>query len=85
MEKIVLKYLNKNFTFTLSTLTSRYVKSRHTNEIIRMADLLKEIKQAFNIEEEEALSILDKWNEVEYVKINNALVDSQYLMYGKKH
>jgi hypothetical protein len=85
MEKIVLKYLNKNFTFTLSTLTSRYVKSRHTNEIIRMADLLKEIKQAFNIEEEEALSILDKWNEVEYVKINNALVDSQHLMYGKKH
>lgn len=79
-----MKYLDKNFMFTLSTLTSFQVKYRHGSENIRMTELVKEIKDVFSIDEEELLPILDKWTEYQYTKINNILTDTKYLMYGKK-
>jgi hypothetical protein len=64
--------------FTLSTLKSFHVSYRHSNEKIRLPDLVKEVKEALSITEEELLPILDKWTEAEYTKINNILVDIEY-------
>lgn len=84
MENLVLKYLRKNFMFTLSTLNSYNVTYRHTGEVIRLSDLVKEVKEALSIDEEELLPILDKWTESEYTKINNILVDIEYEVHTMK-
>ena len=79
MERLILKYLDKNFIFTLSTLTSYKVKCKSTNEAIPISFLHRELLDAFDITEEELLPILDKWNEKEFTRLNNIIVDSQYL------
>lgn len=68
--------------FTLSTMNSYMVKSRFYDENISIQNLTKEVMEVFQIEEEQLGPILDGWFDTELVRINNIIVDAQYLMYG---
>lgn len=78
MEILILKYLRKNYCFTLSTLTSYNISCRHTGEKIAIPKLMQDVEVALNISEEELFPVFNKWAEEEYTKINNLLVDIEY-------
>lgn len=83
MKDIVLDYLNKNYRFSLSTLSSFMIKGRRGGEDIRLSELIASLKVIFSIGDEEISSIIDTWADYQTVLINNRIVDIQNRLYEK--
>lgn len=83
MKDIVLDYLNKNYRFSLSTLSSFMIKGRRGGEDIRLSELIASLKVIFSIGDEEISSIIDIWADYQTVLINNRIVDIQTRLYEK--
>ena len=83
MKDIVLDYLNKNYRFSLSTLSSFMIKGRRGGEDIRLSELIASLKVIFSIGDEEISPIIDTWADYQTVLINNRIVDIQTRLYEK--
>lgn len=83
MKDIVLNYLNKNYRFSLSTLTSFIIKGRRGGEDIRLSELIASLKVIFSIGDEEISPIIDTWADYQTILINNRIVDIQNRLYEK--
>jgi len=83
VKDIVLDYLNKNYRFSLSTLSSFMIKGRRGGEDIRLSELIASLKVIFSIGDEEISPIIDTWADYQTVLINNRIVDIQTRLYEK--
>jgi hypothetical protein len=83
VKDIVLNYLNKNYRFSLSTLTSFIIKGRRGGEDIRLSELIASLKVIFSIGDEEISPIIDTWADYQTILINNRIVDIQNRLYEK--
>jgi hypothetical protein len=82
MEDIVLKYLNKNYRFTLSTYSSYFLKDRVDDKNVHLKDVLSLLKETFTMDETEMMNIFGKWSENQEVLINNRIVEIKERLYA---
>jgi hypothetical protein len=81
MNKIILKYLNKQYKFTLSTYVSYKLYDKIDNSEIGLKDVMASIRLIFDIDEDELMSIFDKWADEQAVILNNQIADIRYKLY----
>ncbi len=82
MEDIVLKHLNKNYRFTLSTYSSYFLKDRVNNANVHLKNVLALLKETFTMDETELMNIFGKWSESQEVLINNRIVEIKERLYA---
>lgn len=83
MKDIVLDYLNKNYRFSLSTLSSFMLTGRRGEQDIKLSELIASLKVIFSINDEEVSSIIEIWADYQTILINNRIVDIQSRLYEK--
>jgi hypothetical protein len=81
MEEIIVKYLDKNFKFTLSTLNSYKLFDRTTKENVYLTTVWNDVELIFGLSKEEFEPIWDKWAENHIININNKITDIRYKLY----
>ena len=77
MNNIVLKYLNKNYRFTLKTYDNFLVKEINSDNEVMLSEVISLTKLIFMISEEESLKIFDDWADQQLTFINNIVVELQ--------
>jgi deoxyribodipyrimidine photolyase len=77
MNNIVLKYLNKNYRFTLKTYDNFLVKEIISDNDVKLSEVISLTKLIFMISEEESLKIFDDWADQQLTFINNRVVELQ--------
>ena len=77
MNNIVLKYLNKNYRFTLKTYDNFLVKEINSDNGVKLSEVISLTKLIFMISEEESLKIFDDWADQQLTFINNIVVELQ--------
>jgi type IV secretory pathway TraG/TraD family ATPase VirD4 len=77
MNNIVLKYLNKNYRFTLKTYDNFLVKEITSDNDVKLSEVISLTKLIFMISEEESLKIFDDWADQQLTFINNRVVEVQ--------
>jgi hypothetical protein len=82
MEDIVLKYLNKNYRFTLSTYSSYFLKDRVNDANVHLKDVLILLKETFTMDETQLMDIFGKWSESQEILINNRIVEIKERLYA---
>ena len=83
MKEFVLKYLNKQYKFTLSTYVSYNLYDKIENKSIPLKKALNDIQKIFGITEDELLLILDEWADEQQTKLQNQITDIRYKLYEK--
>jgi hypothetical protein len=81
MEELILNYLEKNYTFNLSTLSSYQLKDKVNGNHIYLTELFSNIYLIFGITSVEFESIWDKWANEKIIELNNRIVEIQYILY----
>jgi hypothetical protein len=81
VKDIVLDYLNKNYRFGLSTLSSFILKGRRGGDDVRLSELVASLKVIFSISDEEISAIIELWADYQTLLINNRIVDIQNRLY----
>ena len=81
MEEMVIKYLDKNFKFTLSTLSSYKLFDRTTKQNVYLTTIWDDVGVIFGLSKEDFEPIWDKWAEAHIVNINNKITDIRYKLY----
>lgn len=81
MKEIILKYLNSNYKFTLSTYVSYYLYDTTNNKEVSLKEALASIILIFDIDETELSKIFDTWADEQAIKINNKITDIRYNLY----
>ena len=82
MEDIVIKYLDKNYRFTLSTYSSYFLLDRVNGGAIRLKDVLELLKETFTMDETHLMDIFGKWSESQETLINNRIVEIKERLYA---
>ena len=80
-EKIVLKYLNDNYKFTLSTYVSYKLRERLSNDDVSLKEVLNQLDIIFSLSEEELRTVFEIWCDKKSIEINNLIVDMQDKLY----
>jgi hypothetical protein len=81
MEEIITSYLDKQYMFSLSTLSSYKLYDR-TNKIdVSVISIWDEIGTIFGITKEEFEPIWDKWADGKIIEINNRITEIRYKLY----
>jgi hypothetical protein len=83
MRELVIKHLNRNYHFSLSTMVSFFIKEKASGKQISLYGVIDIMKLVFDISHEEAYEIFDEWAEVQHTFINNRIVDLRYELYSK--
>jgi len=81
MKEIVLKYLNKNYRFKVTTYNDFLIRDRIYDNDEKLSDVIKSIYEIFDISETEALSIFDIWCEQQDILLNNRIVVIKEILY----
>jgi hypothetical protein len=81
MNKIIIKYLNKQYKFTLSTYVSYKLYDKIDNIEVGLKDAIESIRIIFDIDEIELMKIFDKWADEQATIINNQISDIRYKLY----
>lgn len=82
MEDIILKYLNKNYRFTLSTYSSYFLKDRVNDANVHLKDVLALLKETFTMDETQLMNIFGKWSESQEILMNNRIVEIKERLYA---
>jgi hypothetical protein len=82
LEDIVLKYLNKNYRFTISTYSSYFLKDRVNDANVHLKDVLTLLKETFTMDETQLMDIFGKWSESQEILINNRIVEIKERLYA---
>ncbi len=77
-----MKYLNKNYRFTLSTYSSYFLKDRVYDKNVYLKDVLSLLKETFTMDETELMNIFGKWSESQEILINNRIVEIKERLYA---
>ena len=81
MEEIVTKYLNKQYCFTLSTLSSYKLWDRYKQENVYLRTIWSDMETIFGLSKEAFEPIWDKWAEEKILELNNRITDIRYQLY----
>lgn len=77
-----MKYLNKNYRFTLSTYSSYFLKDRVDDRNVHLKDVLSLLKETFTMDESQLMDIFGKWSENQEILINNRIVEIKERLYA---
>jgi len=80
-EKIVLKYLNDNYKFTLSTYISYKLRERLSNDDVSLNEVFSQLYTIFSLSEEELRTVFEIWCDKKSIEINNLVVEIQDKIY----
>lgn len=83
MTEIILKYLNKNNRFTLSTYQSFKIRDMINNHDTNLSALVRDMVLLFDIDLDESGRIFDLWADEQIIKLNNIITDLRYKYYEK--
>ena len=83
MKEIILKYLNSQYRFTLSTYVSYNLYDKIEKREVRLAEGLKSIITIFGIDEAELMGIFDVWADEQAIIMQNMITDCRYKLYEK--
>ena len=83
MREFVIRHLNRNYHFSLSTMVSFFMKEKASGKQISLYGVIDIMKLVFDISHEEAYEIFDEWAEVQHTIINNRIVELRYELYSK--
>ena len=83
MNDIVLKYLNKNYRFTLKTYDNFLVKEVTSGNDVKLSEVIRLTELLFVLTEQESLKIFDLWADQQLTKINNRIVEIQEELHKK--
>ena len=81
MKEIVLKYLDYNYKFTLSTYVSYKLRERLSNDDVSLKEVLNQLDIIFSLSEEELRTVFEIWCDKKSIEINNLIVDMQDKLY----
>lgn len=81
MKQIVLKYLNDNYKFTLSTYVSYKLRERLSNDDVSLKEVLSQLDTIFSLSDEELRTVFEIWCDMKSIEINNLVVDMQDKLY----
>ena len=81
MNQIVLKYLDDNYKFTLSTYASYKLRERLSNDDVSLREVLKQLDIIFSLSEEELRTVFEIWCDKKSIEINNLVVEMQDKIY----
>ena len=81
MEDIVINYLDKNYSFNLSTLYSYKLKDKHNGSDVYLTELWSDMEKIFNLSKEDFEKIWDKWADIKIIELNNRITDIRYKLY----
>ena len=81
MNQIVLKYLDDNYKFTLSTYVSYKLRERLSNDDVSLREVLKQLDIIFSLSEEELRTVFEIWCDKKSIEINNLVVEMQDKIY----
>lgn len=81
MEKIIIKHLETQYRFTLSTLQSYQLIDVYSGEKIFIKTLFNDLEKIFGVDNEELLKIWDVWAENKILELNNRIADIRYKIY----
>lgn len=81
MEEIVTKYLDKQYRFTLSTLSSYKLWDRVKKESVYLTTIWADMETIFGLSKEAFEPIWDKWAEAKILELNNRITDIRYQLY----
>jgi hypothetical protein len=81
MEKIIIKHLELQYKFTLSTLQSYQLVDRYNNQKIYIKSLFNDLEKIFGVSNEELLEIWDIWAERKILELNNRITEIRYQLY----
>ena len=77
-----MKYLNKNYRFTLSTYSSYFLKDRVNDANVHLKDVLALLKETFTMDETQLMDIFGKWSESQEILMNNRIVEIKERLYA---
>lgn len=86
MKELILKYLDKNYKFTLSTYVSYNLYDKIDNKEARLVDVLDSLKLIFTIDNDKTdllMDIFDIWADKKAIEIQNNITDLRYKLYEK--
>ena len=86
MKELVLKYLDDNYKFTLSTYASYKLREILSNNDVSLREVFIQLEIIFSLPEEELRQAFEIWCDIKAIEINNLVVDIQdklYLLTGK--
>ena len=81
MNQIVLKYLDDNYKFTLSTYVSYKLRERLSNDDVSLKEVLNQLDIIFSLSEEELRTVFEIWCDKKSIEINNLVVEMQDKIY----
>jgi len=81
MEEIILSYLDKQYRFSLSTLSSYKLYDRTNNIDVSVISIWNEMDTIFGITKEAFEPIWDKWADGKITEINNRITEIRYKLY----
>lgn len=81
MKEIVLKYLNKNYRFKITTYNDFLIRDRISGYDVKLSEVMKSIYPIFGISESESLAIFDTWCDQQDILVNNRIVVIQEMLH----
>ncbi len=81
MEEIVTRYLDKQYRFTLSTLSSYKLWDRNNRTNVYLTTIWGDMETIFGLSKEDFEPIWDKWAEAKILELNNRITDIRYQLY----
>jgi predicted site-specific integrase-resolvase len=81
MKEIVLKYLNDNYKFTLSTYVSYKLRERLSNDDVSLKEVLTQLDTIFSLTPDELRDFFELWSDIKSIEINNLVVEMQDKIY----
>ena len=81
MEEIVIKYLDKQYRFSLSTLSSYKLYDKINKSDVSVISIWDDMETVFGISKEDFEPIWDKWADGKIIEINNRITEIRYKLY----
>lgn len=81
MEKIIMKYLDKQYSFSLSTLSSYKLYDKINKSDVYLTSIWSDMETVFGLSKEDFEPIWDKWAEAKILELNNKITDIRYKLY----
>jgi len=83
MKEIIIKYLNTQYKFTLSTYVSYKLYDKLECRDVGLKEAINIIRKIFSIEDSELMPIFDCWADEQATIIQNKITDIRYNFYEK--
>lgn len=82
MEKILIRFLDKNYYLTLESMSKFYVLGKNNNPSININILMEDMGLIFCVNKDDLLRVFNIWVDKESTQINNRIVELQEYYYS---